>query len=272
MKTFYSLQEAADKLKVSTETVKTLARERRIAQFGDPDSLRYRKDQIDKLAHQKNGTKPTDKQHFDEVAARHVEPTEPIVASSCGSAAPDINLLVDYPNREARNSKRRALYIGSFDPITNGHLWVIEQGSMLFDELIVGVGVNPKKTYTFTQAEREAIIKKVVAPFGNVKVKALGKKLAAKFARDNGCSYLLQGIRDENDYIAQRAARYGNEDIVEGIQTILVIPPRELVETSSSFVKGLVGFDDWEQVVSRHVPEDVFKLLRDKYASTTQRA
>ena len=59
------------------------------------------------------------------------------------------------------------------------------------------------------------------------------------------------------------------EDIVEGIQTVFVIPPRELVETSSSFVKGLVGFDDWEQVVSRHVPEEVFRALSVKLASTT---
>ena len=64
----------------------------------------------------------------------------------------------------------RCVYAGSFDPITFGHLWMIEQGSRLFDELIVAIGINPEKRYMFSLDERLDVLKKVTAPFANVKV------------------------------------------------------------------------------------------------------
>lgn len=244
MSQFYTLQEAADKLNATPAQVRQLAQLRRIAEFPDtsnPESRKYRRDQIDRLVVQRNG------------AAKSDATTEIV---------PDIEGTV------TEVATRRALYIGSFDPPTNGHLWVIERGSRMFDELIVGVGINPKKTYTFSLEERKAMLEKIVLPFGNVRVKVLGKKLAARFAAANHCGYLLQGIRDLADYEYQKAARYQNESIAENVDTVLVVPPRELIETSSSFVKGLVGFDEWEQVVSKVVPPEVLERLKERLVAT----
>ena len=65
---------------------------------------------------------------------------------------------------------RRAVYAGSFDPITNGHVWMIEQGRRLFDELVVAIGVNPDKRYLFPLSEREAMLREVVSQSPNVRV------------------------------------------------------------------------------------------------------
>ena len=208
--------------------VRQLARNRQIAEFGDISDFRYRRDQIDLLASKNIST---------EKKPAQIKDSHPI---------------------------RRSLYIGSFDPPTNGHLWVIEKGAKMFDELVVGIGVNPKKNYTFLIEERKEMLDKIVAPFGNVVVKVLGTKLAARFATETKCDFILQGIRNLEDYEYQKASRHLNSNVAEQVDTVFVIPPHYLTETSSSLVKGLVGFDDWEPVVKNLVPLAVFEKLSEK--------
>jgi len=154
---------------------------------------------------------------------------------------------------------RRAVYAGSFDPITLGHLWMIEQGCALFDELTVAIGVNADKRYLFSLEERMEMLRECTARFSNVKIASFENMFLVRYAEQIGASFILRGIRNEQDYGYERGMRYVNEELDAKVKSIFLIPPRELVEVSSSFVKGLVGPAGWEQVLAKYVPAAVHR-------------
>lgn len=285
--TFYTLSEAAQKLNISEDAVRDLARSRRIAEFGKFNEWKYRRDQIDQMAVSQNFGPVVKGSHVphdmaDVKVQMLVIPPPRMPSRNTDDIQSTINPkamddIIDKIRKEGYfpspkkakkppkpKTTRRALYVGSFDPPTNGHVWVIEEASELFDEVIVGVGINPKKSYTLSMEERQNILEAIVQPLGNVKVKTLGTKLSAKFAEANDCNYIVQGIRSLEDYEYQKAARYANARIAANVKTVWVVPPSELIEVSSSFVKGLVGFEDWESVVEKLVPTAVFEKLKAK--------
>ncbi len=153
---------------------------------------------------------------------------------------------------------RRAVYAGSFDPLTNGHLWMIEEGARLFDELVVAIGVNPSKKYTFSLENRVDMLKRATRTFPNVKVDSFENEFLVNYANSVDARYMLRGIRTEGDYEYERGMRYINGDLNQQIVTPFLIPPRGLAEVSSSFVKGLVGPNGWEDVVEEYVPRNVY--------------
>jgi pantetheine-phosphate adenylyltransferase len=161
---------------------------------------------------------------------------------------------------------KRCVYAGSFDPITNGHLWMIEQGSRLVDELVVAVGVNPDKAYTFPLADRLALLDAAARGFPNVRVESFANQYLVRYAKSIGAAYVLRGIRTTADYEFERAMRQVNGDLEPGIATVFLMPPREIAEISSSFVKGLVGPAGWESVVKQYVPEGVYRKLIERFA------
>lgn len=160
---------------------------------------------------------------------------------------------------------RRAVYAGSFDPITNGHLWMVEHGSQLFDELIVAIGVNPDKSCLFSLDERLAMLREAAHGFPNVVVASFENLFLVHYARHVGAGFILRGIRNEDDYTYERGMRYVNAELAQGILTVFLIPPREYAEISSSFVKGLVGPQGWEQVVPAYVPAAVSQKLLERH-------
>lgn len=162
-------------------------------------------------------------------------------------------------------SKRRAVYAGSFDPITYGHLWMIEHGARLFDELIVAIGINPDKKYLFTLDDRLAMLADAVKPFANVRVASFENLFLVHYARQVDAGFILRGIRNEVDYGYERGMRYINAELNDGVLTTFLMPPREYAEISSSFVKGLVGPDGWEQVVQKYVPPAVHARFLERF-------
>jgi pantetheine-phosphate adenylyltransferase len=156
---------------------------------------------------------------------------------------------------------KTCVYAGSFDPPTNGHMYMIEKGAELFDRLIVAVGVNPNKSYTFSLATRLELLRECTRGLGNVEVDSFEGQFLAHYAQSRGASHILRGIRSDEDYRFEHAMRNVNEDLEPGITTVFLIPPREICEVSSSFVKGLVGFEGWEEVVKPYVPEPVHRRL-----------
>jgi len=160
---------------------------------------------------------------------------------------------------------RRAVYAGSFDPITLGHLWMIEQGCRLFDELIVAIGVNPEKHYLFPLADRLDMLRHVTSHCPNVKIASFENLFLVRYAHQVQADFILRGIRNEQDYQYERGMRYVNAELDANVQSVFLVPPRELVEVSSSFVKGLVGPNDWEPVLRRYVPEAVFHLFVQRF-------
>ena len=159
---------------------------------------------------------------------------------------------------------RRAVYAGSFDPITLGHLWMIEQGRALFDELVVAIGINPDKRYLFSLEDRLAMLREVTAGFANVKIASYENLFLVHYAEHVGAGFILRGIRNEQDYSYERGMRYVNAELDARVRTVFLIPPRELVEVSSSFVKGLVGPAGWEEVLKKYVPPAVYRRFIER--------
>lgn len=163
-------------------------------------------------------------------------------------------------------SIRRAVYAGSFDPPTLGHLWMIREAQALFDELVVAIGVNPEKQATYTIAERQAMLEEMAAVFPNVRISVFENRFLVHYAREVGAQFVVRGIRTGGDYEYERSMRYINSDLAPEISTVFLMPPREIAEVSSTMVKGLVGPDGWREMIARYLPEPVYrKILADHH-------
>ena len=159
---------------------------------------------------------------------------------------------------------RRAVYAGSFDPPTNGHLWMIREAQALFDELIVAIGVNPEKNATYTVDERKTMLRAITTNFPNVRISAFENQFLVNYAKSVGAEYIVRGIRTGSDYEYERSMRYINHDLQPNIATVLLMPPREYAEVSSTMVKGMVGPQNWQEVIRRYVPDAVYeKIMQD---------
>lgn len=160
---------------------------------------------------------------------------------------------------------KKGVYAASFDPVTNGHLWVIEQAARLFDHLVVAIGVNPDKSYTFSMNDRLDFLRGTTEQFDNVTVMSYEHQFLVNYARSVDAEYIVRGIRTQADYEYERGMRYINSDLDSNITTIFLMPPREIAEISSSFVKGLVGPEGWRDVVKRYVPEAVYEKFLEQF-------
>jgi pantetheine-phosphate adenylyltransferase len=159
-----------------------------------------------------------------------------------------------------------ALYAGSFDPLTNGHEYIIRQGSKLFEKLIVAVGVNPDKKSAFSPSDRIAMTKAVCAKYSNVEVVELGVEYTVQAAKDRGVQVLIRGLRNATDFEYEQTIRHINEKIDPNVSTVYLTPPKPLEDVSSSLVRGLVGPKGWRRFVDRFVDEEVFKYVCKAYA------
>ena len=168
--------------------------------------------------------------------------------------------------RAGKRQQKRGVYAGSFDPLTVGHLWMIEQGVRLFDRLIVAVGVNPEKKYTFSLEERLDMLRESTKRFPNVSVASFSNRYLIHYAQLIGATHVLRGIRTESDYEFERTMRNINGDLDPGICTVFLMPPRGIAEVSSSMVRGLIGPAGWQKIVRKYVPGPVYRRLRDSRA------
>ncbi|BEV72063.1 pantetheine-phosphate adenylyltransferase [Paludibacterium sp. THUN1379] len=157
------------------------------------------------------------------------------------------------------------MYAGSFDPVTNGHLWMIREAVELFDELVVAVGVNPDKHCTFTVEERVEMLNAVTQGFNKLRVEVFSNQFLVNYAQTVDANYIVRGIRTASDYEYERTMRYINTDLHPDITTIFLLPPREYAEVSSTMVKGLVGPRGWETVIRQYVPDPVYRKLMAMY-------
>ena len=152
---------------------------------------------------------------------------------------------------------RRAVYTGSFDPITLGHLNVIERSSRLVDELIVGVGTNIEKESLFTADERVELIRRVTDPLGNVVVKQFAG-LAVRFVRECNARVIIRGVRSLSDMEAEFTMTLANRKLDPGIETVFLMADVSLQPIASKLVKEIALFGgDIARFVSPAVCEDV---------------
>lgn len=138
-----------------------------------------------------------------------------------------------------QNSPKTAIYVGTFDPMTNGHLDVIERGSKLFEKLIVGVGENYNKSPFFTIKERLSMVKGVCESIRkNIEVFAF-QGLAVDFARKHKVSILIRGLRTEADYVYEMQMAMMNRNLEKDMETIFIPTRQDLSHISSSIVKDV---------------------------------
>ena len=169
-------------------------------------------------------------------------------------------------HRAVKPKKRLAVYAGSFDPLTVGHLWMIEQGVALFDELVVAIGINPDKRYTFALEDRLRMLREALRRFKNLSVTSFSNSYLIDYAQEIGATHILRGIRSGGDYEYERTMRNINGDLDPGICTVFLMPPRPIAEVSSSMVKGLIGPKGWRRVVRKYVPEPVYQHILKAHA------
>jgi pantetheine-phosphate adenylyltransferase len=152
----------------------------------------------------------------------------------------------------------RAIYPGTFDPPTNGHVDLIQRGSKLFDHLTVAVLNNPGKDPLFTVEERVEMLKEVTAAIGNVSV-ATFDGLMVEFARQQGASAVLRGIRAISDYEHEFQMALMNRRLAPEVETVFLQPAGRYSFVSSRMVKEVFSFGG---DVSGLVPPNVLKRLR----------
>lgn len=138
---------------------------------------------------------------------------------------------------------------------------MIEQGVALFDRLVVAVGINPEKRYTFPLEDRLTMLRVSLKHLPNLAVTSFANSYLIDYAQEIGATHILRGIRSESDYEYERTMRNINGDLDSSICTVFLMPPRDIAEVSSSMVKGLVGPKGWRKVVRKYVPEPVYRHL-----------
>lgn len=162
---------------------------------------------------------------------------------------------------------RTAVYAGSFDPPTFGHLWMIERGLEMFDRLIVAIGSNPSKSYSFTVDERLDLLRASLPSSERLTIAHFDNRYLVDYAKKMDAKYILRGIRSPHDYEYERVMRHINADMAPDVTTVFLMPPRDIAELSSSMIKSLTGPLGWEETVRRYVPGPVFRALAARYGS-----
>ncbi|HZS16625.1 MAG TPA: pantetheine-phosphate adenylyltransferase [Candidatus Udaeobacter sp.] len=158
---------------------------------------------------------------------------------------------------------RRAIYPGSFDPITNGHLDVIERARKLFDEVVVAVAHNDEKQPLFSLKERLDLLGQTAGKFDNVKI-AEFEGLLVQFARKEQAGVVIRGLRAISDFEFEFQMALMNRKLDPAVETIFLMPKEEYTYLSSRIVKEIarLGGD-----ISGFVPACVAKALGRKFGS-----
>jgi pantetheine-phosphate adenylyltransferase len=155
-----------------------------------------------------------------------------------------------------------AMYPGSFDPVTHGHLDVIRRAARLFNSLVVGVGHNPDKAPTFTAEERLAMLRPHLAPLSNVRAEAYDG-LTIDFVRRCNARVLVRGIRDVAD-LSSEVQQAAVNLAIGGIETVFLMTSDQHVLTSSTYVKQIYELSHDVDRIRRLVPDNVAKMLMKK--------
>ncbi len=156
---------------------------------------------------------------------------------------------------------RKAVYPGTFDPVTNGHLDVIKRGSIIFDKLIVSVGCNPLKESLFSVKERMQMIREYVKKLKNVKVDCFDGMLV-DYLKKQKTNIILRGIRTVSDFEYEFQRALTNRVLNKEVETVFVMTSEQYSFLNSTLIKEAVCLGG---SVSQFVPPDVERRLTQKF-------
>jgi len=156
---------------------------------------------------------------------------------------------------------KKIVYPGSFDPVTNGHLDIVERAAKIFDEVIVSVFYNPNKEPVFTMDERVEMLKKSTKDLHNVRVDSFSG-LTTKYVHSIGGEAILRGLRAVSDFEGEFQMASMNKHLDEKIETIFLMTDTKYAFLSSSVIKEAAYFDG---DIKELVPDFVYQKLRNKF-------
>lgn len=160
---------------------------------------------------------------------------------------------------------RTALYPGSFDPFTNGHLDILQRAVQMYDRVIVTVAVNKRKSAVFTGEERIALIHETIKEYDwadKVEVEQF-TGLLIDFARKKGVTVLLRGVRQISDFEYEFRMALTNRRLAPEVDTVFLMPDEQLTFISATIVKEVAA---WGGDLSSFVPDNVAKALRKRFS------
>ena len=165
----------------------------------------------------------------------------------------------------AAQPPRVAIYPGSFDPLTNGHVDIIERGSRIFDSIVVAILANAEKTPLFSEQERIDIIRDVFKDRPNVKVETF-HGLLVDYAQEKRASVIVRGLRAVSDFEYEFQMALMNRHLAPGLETVFMMPAEQYTYISSRLIKEVFSLNG---KISGLVPPVVEQRLRAKKKSSS---
>lgn len=154
----------------------------------------------------------------------------------------------------------KVIYAGSFDPVTNGHLDIIERAKSIFGHVIVAVFDNVSKKSLFTTEERLYLLKEVLKDDENIEIDSFSG-LLVDYAKKKNCKVIVRGLRSASDYLSEYTLAMANMHYKDGVETVFLLGSNEKLFVSSSLAKEVATFDG---DLTLFVPDIVGKAMKDK--------
>jgi len=189
--------------------------------------------------------------------------TDPVCYNGrCATTRRPPRLLFSRPHCfRAMNHSRTAVYTGSFDPITLGHLHIIERASRLFDQLVIGIGINTDKQSLFSPDQRRELVRSVTGEIPGVTVEVF-EGLAVDFVRSVGSQTMIRGIRPLTDIAGEFTMMMANRQLDEQIETVFLMADERFAHVSSSLLKQIAAASKDDEQLAKFVPQKIIEPLR----------
>ncbi len=158
---------------------------------------------------------------------------------------------------------RTAVYTGSFDPITLGHLHIIRRASPLFDDLVIGIGINAEKQSLFEPEHRIELVRSVTGDLDNVRIEVF-TGLAVDFVRSIGARVMVRGIRPLTDIAGEFTMMMANQQLDPEIETVFLMAAERYAHVSSSLLKQIAALSSDDEKLAKFVPRAIIQPLRDR--------
>lgn len=163
---------------------------------------------------------------------------------------------------------KHALIYGTFDPPTNGHLWLVATGLKLFDRIVIAVAPAVNRQPMFTTEERVDLLEKSVCGLGEegqIEITQVGEESEVAIARDHGCEFLLFGVRDPTEEMERAVWERVFNDLDSGVRPEYLRPSPDVAAISSTRVREMVGKDGWVENVKPFITVPVWESLYRKF-------